>query len=130
MRQTYLALILRLVKGRGYETYNSREVKKEHKEEADADDEAMEEEQGAPILLVTHINNILNSTFSNVELFIKNQQIYNSNRLYAHKSYISKNFKAAMFEYKGVLHCKGYDYEEFFDEIMEASLSEPFSQGE
>ena len=29
-------------------------------------------------------------------------------------------------EYKGALHCEGYDYEEFPDEIMDAPLSEPF----
>ena len=34
LRQTYLALKLKLVRGRGYETYNSKEVKKEHKEDA------------------------------------------------------------------------------------------------
>ena len=45
--------------------------------------------------------------------------------MYAHKSYISKNFRGAISEYKGVLHCEGYDYEEFPDEIMEAPLSEP-----
>ena len=54
------------------------------------------------------------------------QQIYNSNGLYAHKSYISNNFNGAISEYKGVLHCEGNDYEEFPDEIMEAPLSEPF----
>ena len=57
---------------------------------------------------------------------MNNQQIYNSNGLYAHKSYISNNFKGAISGNKGVLHCKGYDYEEFLDEIMEAPLSEPF----
>ena len=46
--------------------------------------------------------------------------------MYAHKSYISNNFKGAISEYKGVLHCEGYDYEEFPYEIMEAPLSEPF----
>ena len=46
--------------------------------------------------------------------------------MYAHKSYISNNFKGAIFEYKGVLHCEGYDYVEFPDEFMEAPLSEPF----
>ena len=51
---------------------------------------------------------------------------YNSKGLYAHKTYISNNFKRATSEYKGVLHCKGYDYEEIPDEIMEAPLSEPF----
>ena len=124
LRQTYLALKLKLVKGRGYETYNTKEVKKEHKEEAKAKEEETAEEE--PIPLVTHVNNILHSIFSNVEVYINNQQIYNSNRLYAHKSYLSNYFKGAISDYKGVLHCKGYDYEQFFDEFMEAPLSEPF----
>ena len=68
----------------------------------------------------------MHSIFSNVEVYINNQQIYNSNGLYAHKSYIFNNFKGAISEYKGVLHCEGYDYEELPDEIMEAPLSEPF----
>ena len=125
MRQTYLALKLKLVKGRGYETYNIKEVKKEHKEEVKAEEEETVEEND-PVHLITHVNNILHSIFSNVEVYINNQQIYISNGLYAHKSYISDNFKGAISEYKGVLLCKGYDYEELPDEIMEAPLSEPF----
>ena len=39
LKQTYLALKLKLVKGRVYETYNTKEVKKEHKEEAKAEEE-------------------------------------------------------------------------------------------
>ena len=124
LRQTFLALKLKLVRGRGYETYNTKEVKEEHKEEAKAEEEETAEEE--PVPLVTHVNNILHSIFSNVELYINNQQICNSNGLYANKSYISNNFKWAISEYKGVLHCEGYDYEEFPDEIMEAPLSEPF----
>ena len=46
--------------------------------------------------------------------------------MYAHKSYISNNFEGAISEFKGVLHCEGYDSEEFPDEIMDAPLSEPF----
>ena len=60
-------------------------------------------------------------------MYINNQQTYNSNGLYAHKSYISNNFKGAISEYKEVLHCEGSDYDESPDEIMEAPLSEPFS---
>ena len=60
--QTYLALKLKLVRGRCYETYNSKEVKKEHKEEAKADEEKTAEEE-APVPLVTHANNILHSIF-------------------------------------------------------------------
>ena len=32
----------------------------------------------------------------------------------------------AISEYKGVLHCEGYDYEDVPNEFMEAPLSEPF----
>ena len=67
LRQTYLALKLKLVKGRGYETYNTKEVKKEHKEEAKAEEKTAEEE---PVSPVTHVNNILHSIFSNVEVYI------------------------------------------------------------
>ena len=59
-------------------------------------------------------------------MYINNQQIYNTNGLYAHKSYSSNNFKGTSSEYKGVLHCEGYEYEELPHEIMEAPLSEPF----
>ena len=128
LRQTYLAFKLKLVKGRCYETYISKEVKKKHKEEAKADKEtAVEDKQEAPVLLVTHVNKIFQSIFSNVEVYINNQQIYNSNGLNAHKSYISNNFKGAISEYKGVLHWKGYDHGKFPEEFMESLLCELFS---
>ena len=44
---------------------------------------------------------------------------------YAHKSYISNNFKAAISEYKGVLHCEGYDYEQDPEDISNP-LPDPF----
>ena len=81
LRQTYLVLKLKLVRSRGYETYNTKEVKKEHKKEAKAKEEETTEEEA--VLLLTHVNNILHSIFSNVEVYINNQQIYNSNGLYA-----------------------------------------------
>ena len=89
--------------------------------------ETVQQEQGAPVPLVTHVENILHTFFPNVEVYINNQQSYNSNILYAHKSYISNNFKWAIAECKGVLHWKGYDFEEFPDQFMEAPLFEPFS---
>ena len=125
LRQTYLVLKLKIVRGRYYETYNTKQVKKEHKEEAKAEEEETAGEDD-PVPLVTHVNNILQSIFSNVQVYINSQQIYNSNGLSAHKSYISNNFKWAISENKGLLHCEGYDYEEFPHEIMEAPLSEPF----
>ena len=84
----------------------------------------MEEE--ATDALVTHVNNILHSLFSNAKVYINNQQIHNYNGLYAHKSYISDNFTEAISEHKEILHCEGCDYEEFPDEIMQAPLCEPF----
>ena len=99
---------LKIVKDRGYGIYNSKEVKKEQREGAKADDET-EEEQEVPHPRVTHVNNILRSIFSIVEVYTNNQQIYNSNGLYALKFYISNNFKGAIFEYKGALHCEEYD---------------------
>ena len=104
LRQTYLALKLKLVRGRGYEAYNTKEVRKQNKEEAKTEEEETAEEDN-PVPPVTHVNNIFNSFFSNVEVYINNQQIYNSNGLYAHKSYFSNKFKGAICEYKGVLHC-------------------------
>ena len=105
LKRTYLALKLKLIRCRGYEFYNSKEVKKEHREEAKAEEEETAEEE-APVPLVTHVNKNLHSIFSNVELYINIQQFYNSNGLYAHKSHISNNFTGARFEYKGFLHCK------------------------
>ena len=96
---------LNFLKRRGYKSYNSKEIKKEHKEESKADDETEEQEEQAPVSLITHVKNILHSICSNVEVYINNQQIYNSNGLYAHKSYNSNNFKGTSSENKGVSHC-------------------------
>ena len=100
-------------------------MRKERKEEAKEEEEETAEDD-PPVLLVTHVNNILYSIFSNAEFYINNQQIYNSNRLNAHKSYISNNSEGAISDYKGVLHFEVYDYEELPEQILEAPLSEPF----
>ena len=50
------------------------------------------------------------SIFSIVEAYINNQQIYNSNGLYAHKSYIWNNFRGAVSEDTRVSYCESYDY--------------------
>ena len=113
LRQTYLALKLKLVRCCGYETYNSKEVRKKHKEAAKAEEEETGEEE-ASVLLVTHVNN-LHSIFANIELYNNNQQIYNSNGLYAHKSYLFNNLKGTICGYMGVFNCEVYDYEEFLD---------------
>ena len=57
LRQTYLALKLKLVRGRVYETYNTKEIKKERKEKAETEEEETAEED-APVPLITRVNNI------------------------------------------------------------------------
>ena len=126
LRQSFLALKLKFVKGRGYDTYESKEKKKERKDESvvfteTGDDSDQEEE----VARVTNVNNIMHSIFSNVEVYISNQQIYDSNELYAHKSYNSNNYKAAISEYKGVFHFEGYDYEQDPEDIANP-LPDPF----
>ena len=122
LRLTYRALKIKLVKGRGFDTYKTTE-KKEHKDDAvftetgDDDVECIEEDEGVPH--ITHVNNILLPIFSNAELYINNHQIYNTNGLSAHKYHISNNFKSTLSDYKGVLHCEGYDYEEDPENLVE-----------
>ena len=121
-----MALKLKFVKRRGYGTYESKERGKEHKDESvdftgTGDDDSEEEE----VARVTYVNNIMHSIFSNVEVYINNQHIYNSNGLYAHKSYISNNSEAAISEYTGVLHFEGYDNEQDLEDISN-TLLDPF----
>ena len=129
LRQSFLALKLKFVKGRGYDTFESKENKTEHKDDSVVFTETGDDKKEEEVARVTYVNNVMHSVFSNVEVYINNQQIYNSNGLYAHKSYISNNFKAAISEYKGVLHCEGYDYEQDPEDIANPFLI-PFLQGE
>ena len=114
-----MSLKLKFVQGCGYETYNTKAVKKASKEEEKANEEIVEVQE-APVPLVTHVNTICTQFFSKIYLYINNQQLYNSNGSYAHKSYISNNFEKGISEYKGALKFEAYDYEEFPDEITEA----------
>ena len=88
-------------KGRGYEIYITKEVRNGHKEEAKNKIET-EEDQEAPVLLVSFVDNILHSIFAILEVYINKQQIYKTNGLFANKVYICNNFKGAICEYKKV----------------------------
>ena len=120
---------MKFVKGRGYKTYKTKEVEKEHKREARSDVET-EVEQEAPFPLFTHVNNILHSIFSNVEVYINNQLSYKSNGLYANKSYNSNNFKGAIFENKGVLHCRSAIIKSSMMKLWKRFCLNIFSHGE
>ena len=94
LRQSFFALKLKFVKGRRYDTYESKE-KKEHKDESVVFIEDTGTDDEEEVALVTYVNNIMHSIFSNVEVYINNQQVNNSNGLHAHKSYLSNNFKGS-----------------------------------
>ena len=126
LRQMYVVLKIKLVKGRGFDTSKATKKNKEHNEDTvftrtgDDDVEFVEEGKGVPHF--THVNNLLYSLFSNAELHNNNHQIYESNGLYADKSRISNNFKSTLTHYKGVLHCKAYDYEEDPENLLECPV--------
>ena len=78
-----MALNLKCVKRRDYGSYKTKKVKKEHEKETKADEEATTQvDEEAPVPLVTHVNIILHSIFSYNEMYINNQEIYNSYGLY------------------------------------------------
>ena len=115
---------LNFFKGRCYDTWESNEKKSTNRSlffitKTEPDDG--EEE----VARVTYVNNLMHSIFSNVEVYVNNQQIYISNGLYAHESYISNNFREAINEYKGVLNCEGQDYEQAPEDITNP-LTDPF----
>ena len=83
------------------------EKKEEHKDESVVFTETGEDEK-EQVARVTYVNNKMHSIFSNLEVYINNQKIYNSNKLNAHKSNFSVNFKAVFSEYEVVLHCEVY----------------------
>ena len=69
LRQSFLALKLKCVKGRDYDTYENKEKKKEHKDDSvviteTGTDDGDEEE----VARVTYVNNIMHSIFSNFEV--------------------------------------------------------------
>ena len=73
LRQTYLDLKLKFVKGRRCETYIIEEVGKKQKEEVKVDVETEEDgEKEVPVHLVTHVNTFSHTRFSNVEVYVNN----------------------------------------------------------
>ena len=85
LRQSFLALKLKFVKGRGYETYESKGKKTKHIYESVVfSEKGSDEEEQEEVARVTYVNNIMHSIFPNVKVYIKKQQVYNSTGLYAH----------------------------------------------
>ena len=127
LRLSFLALKLKFLKGPGYDTYESKGKKKEHKDESVVFTETGtdEEEEQEEVTRFNYLNYIMHSIFSNVEVYFRNQQFCNSNGLYEHKSKISNNLKAAISDYKKLLHCEGYEYQQDLEDISNP-LPDPF----
>ena len=80
-----------------------------------------------PVIPVTHVNNLMYSIFSTEEVYINNQQIYNSNGLYAFKSlHFPTTSVGAISEYEGVLHCEAYDFEDDPEDVLKGPMHVPF----
>ena len=123
-RQINLAPKIKIIKGRCFDTFKPTEKKNKHEKDTvftdTSDDDVGLIEEGEGVLHITHVNNILFSSFSNAELYISNHQIDDSNGLYAHKSDISTNFKSTLIGYKGFLQCEGHDYEEDPENLLDS----------
>ena len=59
---------------------------------------------------LTH-KSLLHSLFSSYEVYLNNQQVYNSNGLYRHKTLISNKLKASTKNNEGILASNGYEFE-------------------
>ena len=72
LRQTYLALRVKVVKGRGFDIYKTTGKIKEHKQDAvlteAGDDDVKFIEEGEEVPHITHLNNNLLFFFSNAEM--------------------------------------------------------------
>ena len=55
---------------------------------------------------VNHVSSLLQLLFSNSEVYLINQHVYNSNGLYGHKAIISNEFNASTC----ILACHGYEF--------------------
>ena len=80
--------------------------KKKHKAKSE---ENSDEE---PQTFLTYVSNLLQSLFSNCEVYFNITMAYNANGLYPHKAQISNEFNSSAVSNKRTLACHGYSFEE------------------
>ena len=103
MRDIHLQIKVGLQKGRLFDDF----MKKDEHGKADMGMSFTDDD----LHYLTHVNNLLHSLFSNCEVYLNNQQVYNSNGLYGHKALISNEFNASTRNNEGILACHGYEFE-------------------
>ena len=113
---------------RGYETYKSKIFTKTDCMEEKKRLQKTKRKMNTLHFLRSYVNIHLHSFFSNVEVYIKVQQTYKSDRLDVHKYHASKCFRQAVCGDKEVFQFNVFNYEKFFVENIDAILTEP-SQG-
>ena len=75
---------------------------------------AEDKETKKDTFLVIYVNNnLFFLQFADVELYINNQEVYISNKLYAHIFYFSEDYKVIISEYKRVCAAKCMTTETF-----------------
>ena len=103
MRDIHLQIKVGLQKGRLFDDF----MKKDELGKADMGISFTDDD----LHYLTHVNNLLHSLFSNCEVYLNNQQVYNSIGLYGHKALISNEFNASKRNNEGILACHGYEIE-------------------
>ena len=103
MRDIHLQIKVGLQNGRLFDDF----MKKDEHEKADKGVSFTDDD----LHYLTHVNNLLHSLFSNCEVYLNTQQVYNSNGLYGHKALISNEFNASTRNNEGILACHGYEFE-------------------
>ena len=103
MRDIHLQIKVGLQKGRLFEDF----MKKEEHGKTDLGMTFLDDD----LQYLTHVNNLLHSPFSNCDVYLNNQQVYNSNGLYGHKALIFNEFNASTINNEGILACQVYEFE-------------------
>ena len=70
------------------------------------------------------VNNIMHSLFSNLEVYFNNEQVYTSNGLYAHKSFLSNEFSGTQGTKDSISVCQGYLYEKDPHDVDDEAFQE------
>ena len=95
MRDIHLQIKVGLQKGRLFDDFMKK-------------DEHGKSDMGMPLTdddlhFLTHVNNLLHPLISNCEVYLNNQQVYNSNGLYGHEALISNELNASTRNNEGIL---------------------------
>ena len=104
MHDTHPHLKLHLFKGRLFDAFKKEKAGHKAKSEENSDEE--------PQTYLIYVNYLLQSLFSNYEVYFNTTIVHNVNGLYPHKARISNEFNSSAVSNKGILACHGYSFEE------------------